>query len=121
MANRGRIHHFKPIMIQLQANATAVHKAAFSLAVRSDLAPSWQGTVVPGTASMTYCSKYEFIGLNWLDTKVSSFRKERRQIGVLLWPRGSKLNSLSAGTTRCNGLGCFVYTAGGKCFALSGH
>lgn len=121
IANRDRIHHFKPIMIQLQGSATAVHKTTFSLAIKSDLAPSWQGRVISGTASMTYNSKYVFIGLNWLDTKLSSFRKEGRQISLLLWPCGNKLNSVSAGTTRCNGLGCLVYTAGGKCFTLTGH
>lgn len=71
---------------------------------------------------MTYYSKYKFIDLNWLDAKLSSFGKGAgRQIRVLLWPYGSKLNSISAGTTRCNGLGCFVYFAGGKCFTLTGH
>lgn len=75
-----------------------------------------------GTATRTHHSKNKSIDPNWLDPKWSSLKNRAgRQIGVLLWPCERKLNSIPAGSTASNALGCFVCFAGGKCFTLPGH
>lgn len=70
--------------------------SAFSLPM-GDLAPCWQGTVVPGRVTLTYTTILK-IQMRW--PKLVRYLNRTgagRQIRILLWPWRSKLNSASAG------------------------